>query len=127
MTKKPVIDSTPKRVQKIDFGIFSPQDYKQLSVLECHSRDLYDISTPARPPAKFGVLDHSLGTSDKQGSCETCLENLQDCVGHFGVIRLSLPVFHIGYFRLMQSILQMICKVLFNLAYFKDLQQNHAG
>lgn len=33
-----------------------------------------------------------------------------NCVGHFGVIRLCLPVFHIGYFKLMITVLQNICK-----------------
>ncbi len=88
---------------------------KQLSVLECHQRDLYDVSVASRPPAAYGVLDKRLGTSDKNDVCETCGENIQDCVGHFGVIRLVLPVFHIGYFKLMVTILQNICKASFIL------------
>jgi DNA-directed RNA polymerase III subunit RPC1 len=88
--------------------------------LECHQRDLYDLNLPNRPPAQFGVLDRNLGTSSKAETCATCAENMQDCVGHFGVIRLCLPVFHIGifhcihhsgYFKLMVTILQNICKV----------------
>ena len=93
--------------------MFSPQDVKRLSILELHQRDLYDISVPSRPPAKYGVLDKRLGTSEKTDCCETCGESIQDCVGHFGVIRLALPVFHIGYFKLMVTILQNICKVYF--------------
>jgi hypothetical protein len=103
--------------KKIEFGVFSPQDVKHFSVLELHQRDLYDISMPNRAPAKFGVLDKRLGTSEKTDNCETCGESIQDCVGHFGVIRLALPVFHIGYFKLLITILQNICKV----NYFKLL------
>lgn len=90
-----------------------------MSVLELHQRDLYDISKSNRPPAVFGALDRRMvssnfiqGTSDKLVPCETCGENQQDCVGHFGVIRLVVPVFHIGYFKLMMTVLQSICKVL---------------
>jgi len=35
---------------------------------------------------------------------------LAQCVGHFGSIKLQLPVFHVGYFRFILSILQSICK-----------------
>ena len=39
-----------------------------------------------------GVLDRRLGISDKHNSCETCGMRMQDCPGHFGYIRLELPV-----------------------------------
>lgn len=42
--------------------------------------------------------------------CETCGEGLQDCVGHYGVVRLVLPVFHIGYYKLLLTVLANICK-----------------
>lgn len=42
--------------------------------------------------------------------CETCGDGLAECVGHFGHIKLQLPVFHVGYFRFILSILHCICK-----------------
>jgi len=42
--------------------------------------------------------------------CETCNLKLADCAGHFGYIRLELPVFHIGYFKNTLQVLQCICK-----------------
>jgi DNA-directed RNA polymerase III subunit RPC1 len=41
---------------------------------------------------------------------QTCNLRLADCVGHFGYIKLELPVFHIGYFKAITEILQNICK-----------------
>jgi DNA-directed RNA polymerase III subunit RPC1 len=41
----------------------------------------------------------------------TCHRKLADCSGHYGYIPLRLPVFHIGYFRAVISVLQCICKV----------------
>ncbi|KAJ3055717.1 hypothetical protein HK097_009602 [Rhizophlyctis rosea] len=108
--KKPVIDSAPKRVTQIDFGVFSAQDAKKLSVVELHDTKLYDPDKPGRPTAEFGALDRRLGIADKINKCDTCGEGLQDCVGHYGVIRLVLPVYHIGYFKLMVTVLQNICK-----------------
>ena len=38
---------------------------------------------------------------------------MADCVGHYAYIRLVLPVFHIGYFKMVITMLQDICKVRF--------------
>jgi DNA-directed RNA polymerase III subunit RPC1 len=35
---------------------------------------------------------------------------LADCAGHFGYVRLALPVFHIGFFRATIQVLQDVCK-----------------
>lgn len=42
--------------------------------------------------------------------CNTCQGRLATCQGHFGHIKLALPVFHVGYFKATISILQSICK-----------------
>ncbi|KAI8816202.1 uncharacterized protein EV422DRAFT_546457 [Fimicolochytrium jonesii] len=110
VAKRPVVDDAPKAIKKIDFGVFSTQDAKKLSVLELYQRDLYDVTQPNRPSVKFGVLDDRLGVTNKEKQCETCGEKQQECVGHFGVVRLAVPVFHIGYFKLMLQVLQMTCK-----------------
>ncbi|KAJ3348238.1 hypothetical protein HDU83_001425 [Entophlyctis luteolus] len=110
MPKEAVVDSLPKRVKQLEFGVFSPQEMKKLSVIELYERNLYDLKKPGRPPVRFGVLDRRMGVTDKNEKCETCGLGLQDCVGHFGIVRLALPVFHIGYFKLMITVLQNICK-----------------
>ena len=35
---------------------------------------------------------------------------MEQCAGHYGYVRLELPVFHIGYLKNVQSILQCVCK-----------------
>ena len=35
---------------------------------------------------------------------------MTDCPGHFGFIKLALPVFHVGYFRHTVAVLQVVCK-----------------
>ncbi|KAI1236429.1 hypothetical protein IHE44_0001722 [Lamprotornis superbus] len=50
------------------------------------------------------------GTSEKDRPCETCGKSLADCLGHYGYIDLELPCFHVGYFKAVIGILQMICK-----------------
>lgn len=87
------------------------------SVLEVCDRDLYatdrNLYAPAkdRRPASNGPLDLRLGISSKTGLCETCGESLVQCNGHFGFVKLALPAFHVGYLRMVISVLQNICKV----------------
>lgn len=90
----------------------SIQDVVSQGVLEVSQRQLYDIENPINPRAavRHGALDPRLGISSKTGKCETCNLPLQNCMGHFGHVRLSLPAFHIGYLRFTQTILQDICK-----------------
>ena len=64
----------------------------------------------SRTPKEHGVLDLRMGTSQKDKKCQTCGEDLSDCIGHYGYIDLELPVFHVGYFRSIIQVLQCICK-----------------
>jgi DNA-directed RNA polymerase III subunit RPC1 len=63
-----------------------------------------------RKPAVNGCIDPRLGISNAKDLCGTCNRRLADCSGHFGYIPLTLPVFHIGYFRATLNVLQCICK-----------------
>ncbi|KAI0196975.1 DNA-directed RNA polymerase III subunit RPC1 [Astrocystis sublimbata] len=107
--KHQVADKLPKRFKNIQFGIQSNQDIVNQGVLEVSDRSMYDVDK-GREPTQNGVLDKRLGTSSKTGICSTCNEQLTDCVGHFGHVRLPLPAFHIGYIKFTISILQNICK-----------------
>ncbi|TPX38204.1 DNA-directed RNA polymerase [Synchytrium microbalum] len=110
-SKKPVVDTTQKKVKEISFGVFSSQEASRLSILRVASHNLYDINQPGRPAMKDGVLDARLGcNSSSKSNCLTCEEGIQDCVGHYGVILLNKPVFHIGYFKNLVNVLQNICK-----------------
>ncbi|KAJ6785495.1 hypothetical protein PWT90_04307 [Aphanocladium album] len=107
--KQQLVDKVPKRFRGIKFGIQSNQDISNQAVTEISNRLLYDIENN-RAPYQNGPLDYQLGTSSKTGKCATCNESLQNCNGHFGYVRLPLPVFHVGYLRFIISILQEICK-----------------
>jgi hypothetical protein len=50
------------------------------------------------------------GISSKAAVCKTCGQRLADCAGHFGYLKLELPVFHVsGGFC---AVLRRFCKVL---------------
>ena len=62
-------------------------------------------------PSTLACASSAQGTTDKKGGeCATCKGKLIDCAGHFGYIKLEMPVFHIGYFKNIIGILQCICK-----------------
>lgn len=47
-------------------------------------------------PREKGLNDPHLGTIDRNFKCATCEENMIECPGHFGVIKLAVPVYHYG-------------------------------
>lgn len=55
--------------------------------------------------------DELQGPNEKGKACSTCGKEAAECVGHYGYIRLALPVFHIGYFRPTINMLSSVCKV----------------
>mmetsp|Transcript_14938 Transcript_14938/g.17148 ORF Transcript_14938/g.17148 Transcript_14938/m.17148 type:complete len:1480 (-) Transcript_14938:355-4794(-) len=102
-------DLAPKKISHVQFGSLSSSDIQRLAEFQVVSRELFQM--PSRMPAKGGCLDARLGVSDKVSTCQTCSRKLLDCAGHYGYIRLALPVFHIGFMRHTLQILQCICKV----------------
>ena len=101
-------DLVPKRISHLQFGLLSPQDIQRLAEFQVTSRELF--SMPSRTPAHGGCLDPRLGVSDKVSTCATCKRKIGDCAGHYGYIKLALPVFHIGFLRHTLHILQCTCK-----------------
>ena len=51
------------------------------------------------------------GPNEKNATCLTCGEDSTRCAGHYGFIKLYLPVFHVGYFRPTINMLSCVCKV----------------
>lgn len=84
------------------------EDMRRTAEFQVVSSELYTI--PSRAPAKSGCLDPRLGVNDKVSLCATCNCKLEHCAGHFGYIKLALPVFHIGFFKHTLNFLQCICK-----------------
>uniref|UniRef100_A0A8D0VY18 DNA-directed RNA polymerase subunit n=2 Tax=Sus scrofa TaxID=9823 RepID=A0A8D0VY18_PIG len=98
-----------KKISHICFGMKSAEEMRQQAHIQVVSKNLYSQDNN-HSPLLYGVLDHRMGTSEKDRPCETCGKNLADCLGHYGYIDLELPCFHVGYFRAVIGILQMICK-----------------
>ncbi|XP_074647199.1 DNA-directed RNA polymerase III subunit RPC1-like [Tubulanus polymorphus] len=98
-----------KRISQVTFGLMTPEEIQKQAHVHVISKNLY-TQDGSRKPIQYGVLDHKMGTSEKDKNCDTCGKNLAECIGHYGYVNLELPVFHIGYFRTVITILQKICK-----------------
>ncbi|SSD60927.1 DNA-directed RNA polymerase III subunit RPC1 [Saccharomycodes ludwigii] len=109
MAKEVVIDIVPKKIKGLEFSALSASDIVAQSEVEITTRDLFDLEN-GRKPKNNGALDTRMGVSQSSAECSTCHGNLASCHGHFGHIKLALPVFHIGYFKATIQILQCICK-----------------
>ncbi|GAA6095439.1 DNA-directed RNA polymerase III subunit RPC1-like, partial [Tachysurus ichikawai] len=106
----------------ICFGMKSAEQMRQQAHIQVVSKNLYSQDT-SHTPLPYGVLDHRMGTSEKDRGCETCGKNLADCLGHYGYVDLELPCFHIGYFKAIINILQMICKTCSRIMLSKEERQ----
>jgi len=97
-----------RKIRRVQFGILSPEEIKQMSVEEIQFPETYEYGQTARPKAK-GLLDLKMGTIDKLLRCESCDGNMSECPGHFGHIELAKPVFHIGFLTVVLKILRCVC------------------
>ncbi|KAK0138597.1 DNA-directed RNA polymerase III subunit RPC1 [Merluccius polli] len=113
-----------KKISHICFGIKSADQMRQQAHIQVVSKNLYSQDTK-HTPLPYGVLDHRMGTSEKDRPCETCGKNLADCLGHYGYLDLELPCFHVGYFKAVIGILQasrcfMVCKTCSHIMLTKE-------
>ncbi|XP_061561558.1 DNA-directed RNA polymerase III subunit RPC1 isoform X1 [Phycodurus eques] len=108
-----------KKISHICFGMKSADQMRQQAHIQVVSKNLYSQDTK-HSPLPYGVLDHRMGTSEKDRPCLTCGKNLADCLGHYGYLDLELPCFHVGYFKAIIGILQMICKTCSSIMLTKE-------
>jgi DNA-directed RNA polymerase II subunit RPB1 len=90
----PYSEAPLKTVQEIQFGLFSPEETKNMSV--CHIEYPETMDEQRQRPREKGLNDPKLGSIDRAYKCATCGENMTECPGHFGHIELAVPVFHPG-------------------------------
>ncbi|XP_028287346.1 DNA-directed RNA polymerase III subunit RPC1 isoform X1 [Parambassis ranga] len=108
-----------KKISHICFGMKSAEQMRQQAHIQVVSKNLYSQDAKHSPLA-YGVLDHRMGTSEKDRPCLTCGKNLAECLGHYGYLDLELPCFHVGYFKAIIGILQMICKTCSRIMLTKE-------
>lgn len=96
-----------KTVEEIQFGILSPEEIKNMSVVHIIYPETMDETRTK--PRDGGLNDPLLGSLDRNFQCKTCGQLVGDCPGHFGHIELARAVFHPGFLKKIKKILEMVC------------------
>ena len=88
------------------FRILSTKELETMSVCRVTNTESFNC---LGHPTPDGMYAPSLGPEDDMSCCGTCSMNKVDCPGHFGHIKLPLPVFHPVLFDHMYEIVLGIC------------------
>lgn len=106
------MDINVKDVESIEFGIYSPDEIRQMSVVCINSSKLYGPGT---------VYDEKMGKSMDSGDpCVTCGLSVKKCPGHFGHIELNENIIHPLFFRKVLHFLKCFCASCSRLLLLKD-------
>ncbi|MFB0500623.1 MAG: DNA-directed RNA polymerase subunit A' [Candidatus Hadarchaeaceae archaeon] len=97
----------PKLIDRMDFGLMSPEEIRKISVTKVVTADTYDEDGY---PIERGLMDSRLGVIDPGLKCRTCGARSGDCPGHFGHIELARPVIHVGYVDAIYNCLRATCR-----------------
>lgn len=93
------------KIKSLDVTMLSPEDIRQMSVVEVFEEESYTQSRTAPLPIEHGVMDPRMGSAEEREECYTCglTKNtnvpLMNCPGHFGHIELASPVPNYLYLR----------------------------
>ncbi len=98
--------SKTKLIEKIKFGLLSPDEIRKMSAARIITADTYDEDGL---PIPSGLMDQRLGTIEPGQRCQTCGNLVSNCLGHFGHIELARPVIHVGYAKKVLKVLRSIC------------------
>lgn len=60
-------------------------------------------------PVVGGIVDLRLGTTNRELKCQTCGLNENKCPGHFGHLKLNMPVFHTVYMKYILNLMSLTC------------------
>jgi DNA-directed RNA polymerase beta' subunit len=109
---------------EIRWSLLSPDEIRQMSVVEVKNPTIYDASTL---PRENGINDHRMGTVDRRYPCGTCFHKVETDDGHPGHMELSAPVYHIGFIKSICKILRSVCflcsKICLPYEYFNGFPQ----
>lgn len=96
-----------KKIDRIEFGLFSSKMIQKLSAAKIYTPNTYDEDGY---PIEGGLMDPRLGVIDPGIRCKTCGGRLGECQGHFGHIDLTRPVIHVGYAKEIYLLLRATCR-----------------
>ena len=104
---KSLVDEAKKyKIEKIEFGVLSPQTIRKMSVVEV-TNELYHDEVGA--PMANSILDPRFGAPEPGSYCPICGNDRDHCPGHFGHIELAFPVVNVLFADHIYNILRAVC------------------
>lgn len=101
------------RIDQIRFGILSPKEIYDMSVVEVTKPLTYENGRPV----PGGLNDPRMGVIEQGETCKTCYLKKDKCPGHFGHITLEIPVFNVEFISgsrmgnsiSIKNVLELVC------------------
>ena len=106
MQQRNGLNSNIKEIKSIQFGLLSPQDIENMSVIEIDNPQSFDDNGM---PSEGGINDQRMGVISRTSRCKTCNCDCDKCPGHCGFISLVKPVFLVFFIRECLQLLSIIC------------------
>lgn len=100
-----------RELTEASFGVFSPDEILKFAVCKIENSNKKGFGS---------VYDERLGTTNAIEECATCGENGNICVGHFGYIKLNVPVINPLFTKRVVDFLNCFCLKCFRLLITKD-------
>ena len=89
----------------VSFSVLTPEDVLGMAVCEVSSSVAYQHHEAKHA----GINDPRLGTVNESNTCMTCHNDMVECPGHSGFLRLAVPVFHYAHVPRLVKILSVVC------------------
>ena len=100
--------SCPRKIQGVEFDFYTKQELLSLASVEVTNLLAFD---EFKNPISNGLYDPKMGVGpyDKFGKCPTCGKSEKSCQGHFGFIKLILPIYNLHLMRMLEKLLKIKC------------------
>lgn len=102
------MNCTTRKFKGVQFGFYSKEEILSLASVEVKNMVSFD---EFKNPISGGLYDPKMGVGpyDKFGKCPTCSKSEKDCQGHFGYVKLILPIYNLFLMKTLEKILKLKC------------------
>ena len=94
-----------EEVGEVRFSMMTAEDVRAMSAVEITSTELFNGASPV----PGGLYDQRMGAYEYGSRCHTCMHDNSTCVGHYGHIELSVPLFNIETKEYVEKYLKCVC------------------
>ncbi|MEW5320361.1 MAG: hypothetical protein WDW38_011438 [Sanguina aurantia] len=93
-----------KRVKRVQFSVWDPDDIRKYSVAKIETSDTYERGLPKLG----GTADPRMGMLERRSICPTDGSDEKTCPGYFGHIELAKPMYHCGFIKTVVRVLRCV-------------------